>query len=153
MKRYALYYLYGVLLVCSTYSCAASSLVEIQGLRSGYSRGDIVRFDVLSRSTAPLHFYCTIEFQDKNGEWFELPYRMEDGRAVKGDRVYALAPRQSMALTWDPERVQAPSFPPNRPKLASGSYRIKLHFVVDERKLVEVSNPFSLNWNSTPQSK
>lgn len=134
------------LLACSVPTGAAPLPVEIHGLGAGYARGDIIRFSIRNRAAVTLHFHCAIEWEGKDKEWHELPYRMEDGRLAKGDQLYSLAKGEQRNLSWNPELIEPPKFPPNQPKLSSGNYRVKLNVIDDRSANTVVSAPFAIDW-------
>jgi hypothetical protein len=124
--------------------------VEVRNLRSAYARGDVIHFQVLSRSGDPLEFYCTVERLDEQGDWDEIPYRMEDGRVTKSNDAYRLDPGTVKELAWDPALIVSTDYPPGRPPISSGKYRISVHLLGDRKDALAVSGSFLLDWESVP---
>jgi len=145
MNRIAIFLLNIVALCSCAFAGSDTNAIYVTGLKEEYSMKDDVSFEIVNRSDSLVSFSCEVEFQDKDA-WVAIPFRLEDGRFVKGDTAHSLSPSKTQVLTWSPRLAKPPaSFPPDLAALASGMYRIKVTYRGAREQLSTTSAPFRVH--------
>jgi hypothetical protein len=123
-----------VLLATSLSACYANddrTDLTISGIQERYSAKEVVDFSVTNNSAQVVRIACFIErfVRDSGGDWVEFPFRLEDGRIVKGRMIYTLRPGDSKVLTWNPRLIKLPESAPLPTESLKGTYRVVVEVV------------------------